>query len=221
MRRNRVQESLAKRVHNQPRLRTVPCQHRVLGEPATATNGEACVLPTHAPIRRALEQTDPPGVNDGVDFTVMAVPNANKLVLHPRKSGVGPRSPNFFFVFLQLYLGSSHCPNACFWQTPIRPGTKCYVLHPDYGHHVVGEAKAGVNNKSRSLQKSLVKRAKDGQQFILFKKVYRHGTPLIFPNDPHIAPNQTCDGVVLSAGRTGQWVRWWCRYLIDMSTINP
>ena len=109
-----------------------------------------------------------------------------------------------------------------FWvQTPLRPGTRCWVLHPGYNFQVVGEAKAGVNNKSRSQQTQLVSRCKDGQQYILFKKIYRHDTPLIFPNDPHIGTNKMCDSVVWSPGNPGQWVRWWCRYLIDMASARP
>lgn len=93
-------------------------------------------------------------------------------------------------------------------------------MHPGFGHNVIGEAKAGVNNKSRSVQKQLVRRAKDGQQFILFRKIYRHDTPLIFPDDPDIGLNMMCDHVVCDEGSTGQWVRWWSRYLIDMTEVQ-
>lgn len=86
---------------------------------------------------------------------------------------------------------------------------------------VVGEAKAGVNNKSRSVQKHLVERCKDGQQYILFKKIHRHDTPLLFPNDAHNGSNTMCDGVLWSAGKAEIWVRWWSRYLIDMATAEP
>lgn len=106
-------------------------------------------------------------------------------------------------------------------QTPLRPGTRCWVLHPGFYNTVVGEAKAGVNNKSRSQQKHLVERCKDGQQYILFKKIHRHDTPLLFPNDPHIGSNTMCDGVLWSSGKAEHWVRWWSRYLIDMATAEP
>jgi hypothetical protein len=106
-------------------------------------------------------------------------------------------------------------------QIPVRPGTRYWVLHPGYNFQVVGEAKAGVNNKSRSQHKQLVDRCKDGQQYILFKKIHQHDTPLIFPNDPHIGRNQMCDGVICSNGNAGKWVRWWSRYLIEMATAKP
>ena len=109
----------------------------------------------------------------------------------------------------------------CDVQIPLRPGTRCWVLHPGFNNMVVGEAKAGVNNKSRSQQKHLVDRCTDGQQFILFKKIHRHDTPLLFPNDPHIGANKMCDSVLWSPGNPEQWVRWWSRYLIDMATAEP
>ena len=105
-------------------------------------------------------------------------------------------------------------------QTPLRPGTKCWVLHPGFGHAVVGVAKAGVHNRSRSLNKELVARCEDGQQFILFKKIYRHDTPLIFDKDPGIGLNVMCDSVVWSSGNPERWVRWWCKYLIDVSATD-
>ena len=85
----------------------------------------------------------------------------------------------------------------------------------------MGEAKAGVNNRSRSQQKELVGRCKDGQQFILFKKIHRHDTPLLFPYDPHIGQNKMCDSVVWSAGNPEVWVRWWCRYLVEFADADP
>lgn len=85
----------------------------------------------------------------------------------------------------------------------------------------MGEAKAGVNNKSRSQQKHLVERCKDGQQYILFKKIHRHDTPLIFPHDPQVGANTMCDDHVWSPGKPESWVRWWSRFLIDMATAEP
>lgn len=86
---------------------------------------------------------------------------------------------------------------------------------------VVGEAKAGVNHKSRSQQKELVDRCKVGQQYILFKKIHRHDTPLLFPNDPHVGQEKMCDAYVWRSGKAEVWVRWWSRYLIDMATAEP
>ena len=85
-------------------------------------------------------------------------------------------------------------------QHPLRPGTKCWVLHPGFDNVVVGEAKAGVHNRSRSQQKHLVTACKDGQQFILFKKIYRRDTPLLFPDDAGIGPIKSCDSVVWASG---------------------
>lgn len=94
-------------------------------------------------------------------------------------------------------------------------------MHPGFDYVVVGEAKAGVNNKSRSLHKDLVARCKDGQQFILFKKIHRHDTPLLFPYDTHIGSNPMCDKVVWSPGKPEVWVRWWSRCLVDMADADP
>jgi hypothetical protein len=98
-------------------------------------------------------------------------------------------------------------------QDPLRPGTKCWVLHPGFHGVVVGEAKAGVHNRSRSQQKEMVNACKDGQQFILFKRIYRHDTPLLFPDDAGIGPGKMLDNVVHSSGNKEKWVRWSCRYL--------
>jgi hypothetical protein len=80
---------------------------------------------------------------------------------------------------------------------------------PRFNGVVVGEAK-GVHNRSRSQQKHLVEACKDGQQFILFKKIYRHDTPLLFPDDAGIGSGKMLDNVVHSSGNKGKWVRWSC-----------
>ena len=101
-----------------------------------------------------------------------------------------------------------------FWkQVPLRPNTKCWILHPGFNNEVVGEAKAGVHNKSRSVHKHLVSAYRDGEQYILFKKIYRHDTPLLFPDDAHIGPSKMCDAALWNPGRPEKWVRWPCRFL--------
>jgi hypothetical protein len=79
-------------------------------------------------------------------------------------------------------------------------------------------AKAGINNKSRSYHPEMVSQLKDGQQFILFKKILRKDTPLIFPNDAHIGPIKTCDAVLWASGTSEKWVRWSSVYLQEKCT---
>lgn len=67
----------------------------------------------------------------------------------------------------------------------------------------------------------MVAACKDGEQFILFKKIYRHDTPLLFPNDAHIGPNKMCDAVVWSSGKPEKWVRWTSKYLREKSVADP
>ena len=105
-------------------------------------------------------------------------------------------------------------------QIPLRHGTHCWVLHPGYNNEVVGEAKAGVNNKSRSQLTHLVTSCKDGQQYILFKKIYRHDAPLLFPDDAHIGQIKMCDAALWAPGKVEKWVRWPCRYLRDKSNTG-
>lgn len=114
----------------------------------------------------------------------------------------------------------AHSHSVCDVQDPIRPGTRVWVLHPGFKNEVVAEAKAGVNMKSRSNQKQLVARCEVGQQFILFKKIYRHDTPLVFPDDPDVGSNTMLDSYVWSSGKAEQWVRWWSRLLIDIADFE-
>jgi hypothetical protein len=86
---------------------------------------------------------------------------------------------------------------------------------------VVGEARAGVNNKSRSNHSHLVAACNDGEQFILFKKIHRHDTPLLYPDDPHIGQAKMCDGALWSSGKPEKWVRWKSRYLRQKSIEDP
>ena len=66
----------------------------------------------------------------------------------------------------------------------------------------------------------LVVTCKDGQQFILFKRIHCHNTPLLFDKDPGIEPNKMCDGVLWTYGNPERWVRWWCKYLIDIAAAD-
>lgn len=76
----------------------------------------------------------------------------------------------------------------CWVWTPLNYGTHCWVLHPGFPDKIIGEARAGFNNKSRSHHPEMVSQLKNGQQFIFFKKILRKDTPLIFPNDANIGP---------------------------------
>ena len=216
--RRRPQRTTPMLVHSQPRMRAVPCARKLPYMPVTATSGEGRPVATPNPNQGAAWYKDPPGYNDATDFGFSYTPILKPPRLQPKTNGVSCQPPSVgFWIWEIVDYGVLHCGHACFVQIPVRPGTKCWILHPGFGTQVIGEAKAGVNNSSRSVQKQLVRRAKDGQQFILFRKIYRHDTPLIFTNDPDIGLNMMCDSVVCGEGRPGQWVRWWSRYLIEMS----
>lgn len=105
-------------------------------------------------------------------------------------------------------------------QIPLSYGTHCWVLHPGFPNEVVGEARAGVNNRSRSSHPELVSACKDGEQYILFKKIHRHDTPLLFPDDANIGPQKMCDVVLWTSGKAEKWVRWSCKYLREKSIAN-
>ena len=106
-------------------------------------------------------------------------------------------------------------------QDPLRYGIHCWVLHPEYNNEVIGEAKSGVNNRSRSHNTHLVAACKDGQQFILFKKVFRHDIPLLFPHDPNVGTVKMCDDVLWAPGKTERWVRWSSRFLREKTDVRP
>lgn len=95
------------------------------------------------------------------------------------------------------------------------------MLHPGYNNEVIGEARAGVHNRSRSHLTHLVSACKDGQQFILFKKLYRHDIPLLFPDDPNVGPLKMCDAVLWASGKGEKWVRWSSRYLREKTMARP
>ena len=108
-------------------------------------------------------------------------------------------------------------------QTPIRHGTHCWVFHPGFGNQIIGEARAGVNNKSRSNHPDMVAMLKDGEQWILFKVIHRHDVPLMFPDDPHLGPHKMCDSVLKMTGRAETWVRWSSKFLraqVDEDTVD-
>ena len=96
---------------------------------------------------------------------------------------------------------------------PLRYGTQCWVMHPGFNNAVIGIARAGVNSRSRSQNTDLVHACDEGQQCILFKKLFRHDMPLLFPDDVLLGPTPTCDSVLWASGKGEKWVRWSCKYL--------
>ena len=97
--------------------------------------------------------------------------------------------------------------------TPLRYGIHCWVMHPDYNNAVIGIARAGVNSRSRSHHTDLVHSCEEGQQCILFKKLFRHDIPLLFQDFAHTGPKKTCDSVLWVSGKGEKWVRWSCKFL--------
>ena len=85
----------------------------------------------------------------------------------------------------------------------------------------MGEARAGVNNKSRSYQTQLVESCADGEQYILFKRIFRLDTPLLYPNDPHTEHIKMCDQALWDSGKVGEkWVKWSSQYLREIVVDN-
>jgi hypothetical protein len=93
-------------------------------------------------------------------------------------------------------------------------------LHPDLPGEIVGEARAGVNNKSRSHHPEMVSACRDGEQYILFKKIYRHDAPLLFSDDGDSEPIKTCGAALWVSGKPERWVRWLSKYLRDKSVAD-
>ena len=91
--------------------------------------------------------------------------------------------------------------------------THYWVLHPGFPNKIIGEARAGINNKSRSHYPEIVFQLKNGQQFIFFRKILRKDTPLIFPNDTNIEPIKMFEAVIWASGNSEKWVRWPSVYL--------
>lgn len=85
----------------------------------------------------------------------------------------------------------------------------------------MGEARAGVNNKSSSYKTHLVESCADGEQYILFKRIFRPDTPLLYPDDPHIGHIKTCDQALWENERVGEkWVKWSSQYLREIVVDN-
>ena len=106
-------------------------------------------------------------------------------------------------------------------QNHVRHDTYCRVLHPGFPDEVVGEARAGVNNKSHSSHLHMILACADVKQYIFFKKIHRHDTPLFFPDDAHIGPLKMCDAVLWAFGKPEKWVRWVSKYLREKYVAAP
>lgn len=90
--RTRTPESLAKRVHSQPRLRVVPCSNRMLGVACTeeTEKGNAVASPSQTLYQPRYK--DPPGYERARDFGT-GEPMYKPPLLQPKTHGVSPQEP--------------------------------------------------------------------------------------------------------------------------------
>ena len=77
----------------------------------------------------------------------------------------------------------------------------CWMLHPGFSNQIIGEARAGINNKSRSSHLDMVAALNDGEQWRLFKMVHRYDVSLMFLDNSHLGSHKMCDAVLRTYGR--------------------
>ena len=91
--RRRTPESQLGRVHNQPRLRVVPCAKKLLGVAASAASGDTRADASPSPTLFTPRYKDPPGYSDARDFGATEEPTYKPPLLQPKNHGVSEFLP--------------------------------------------------------------------------------------------------------------------------------
>lgn len=91
--RRRTPESQVKRVHNQPRLRVVPCAKKVLGVASTAATADTTAEASPDPTLYRPRYKDPPGYSDARDFGGTGETPYKPPLLQPKNHGVSELPP--------------------------------------------------------------------------------------------------------------------------------